>query len=77
MIFFVDQEFPYVRREEEAEVLECFKDRIYNRNRKGYTSRDKKVNPIVALPGSPGIGKSTFLMHFPLYSGYTAFCGQH
>ena len=57
------------------EVLKSFKERSNNRQSE-YNSTSKEDNPVVALPGSPGIGKSTFLSRFPLNSGYITFAGQ-
>ena len=39
--------------------------------------RDKRSNPLIAIPGSPGIGKSTFLCHFPDSKAYTEYVGYN
>jgi hypothetical protein len=38
---------------------------------------DKMVNPLIAVPGSPGIGKSTFLCNFPLSDAYKTYAGPN
>jgi hypothetical protein len=75
LIYLVRPKFSYISREEEVEVLKSFKERSNNRQSE-YNSTSKEDNPVVALPGSPGIGKSTFLSRFPLNSGYITFAGQ-
>jgi hypothetical protein len=35
--------------------------------------KDKTNNPVIAIPGSPGIGKSTFMNHFPRCNEYQSF----
>ncbi len=35
------------------------------RERATMNSFDKSANPLITVPGSPGIGKSTFLNNFP------------
>ena len=39
--------------------------------------RDKSKNPLIATPGSPGIGKSTFLSHFPDSKAYKEYVGYN
>ena len=39
--------------------------------------RDKRSNPLIAIPGSPGIGKSTFLSHFPDSKAYKEYVGYN
>ena len=34
---------------------------------------DKMNNPLIAIPGSPGIGKSTFLSKFPASEQYKSY----
>jgi broad-specificity NMP kinase len=62
----------YVARENiDVKVVELIKER-QNRRMKVDISRrsDKLYNPLIAIPGSPGIGKSTFFAHFPESEAY-------
>ena len=34
---------------------------------------DKMLNPLIAIPGSPGSGKSTFIVHFPESAAYKQY----
>ena len=38
-----------------------------------YSGRDKEANPLITIPGSPGIGKSRFLLEFPDSAAYKAY----
>ena len=65
--------FPYERRyQEERDVVAKMARRQALRARK--SSEDKSSNPIIALPSSPGSGKSTFLVHFPSSTAYQEYC---
>jgi putative ribosome biogenesis GTPase RsgA len=48
---------------------------VVNLLRKRATSHtpDKSDNPLITLPGSPGIGKSTFLNNFPSSEQYMEY----
>ena len=55
--------FQYIPREYECNEVVKYMSARQNKRKKG--SEDKSCNPLIAIPGSPGIGKSTFLTHFP------------
>jgi len=62
---FVNEYLPYRRRTfEENKVVRCMMKRQTLRKQE-YTSTDKMNNALIAIPGSPGIGKSSFLAHLP------------
>ena len=70
----VTESFPYFPRLAEARcVVEHMKSRqtILSTEK----SDDKSRNPLIAIPGSPGIGKSTFLCHFPESDAYKEYIG--
>jgi hypothetical protein len=74
----VAEKFNYLIREDETkEVIDAFVYRKEMRRNAGDEfAQDKCNNPLTALPGSPGIGKSTFLTHFPLSKNYLSFAGS-
>ena len=65
----ISKEFlPYQERKStNAKIIALFD------NRKQIWDNDKMVNPLVAIPGSPGSGKSTFLVHFPESEEYKKY----
>jgi len=60
----LQQYFVYEQRPEAATVISHFRDRQDNRATSD-NPNDKRVNPLVAIPGSKGSGKSAFLVNFP------------
>jgi len=38
---------------------------------------DKTVNPLIAVPGAPGICNSKFLVHLPQSDEYIQCCGEN
>lgn len=61
----VQEHLQYVPRDHTAEtVVKLFEKRQKERSSEPATSMDKSNNPFIALPGLPGLGKSTFLAHF-------------
>jgi hypothetical protein len=66
------QSFPYEERNSETNNVCLFMERR-QKDRRGEPSRDKMNNPIIAISGSPGCGKSTFLANFPMSSQYLAY----
>ena len=70
----VAQEFPYIGRDAEAEDVVQFMEARQGLRQSGSESlSDKAKNPLIALPGSPGVGKSTFLVHFPITAAYRRY----
>ena len=70
----VDETFKYISRDvEDRCVVECMRARQALQNI--LKSDDKSRNPLIAIPGSPGIGKSTFLCHFPESDAYKEYIG--
>jgi hypothetical protein len=68
------------RDTENSELVECLKERIVWRegpgeggHRENRVKYDKSLNPLTALPASPGSGKSTFLVHFPASPEWAKF----
>jgi len=70
----VDEFFKYEEREVESTlVVNDFKRR--QKERSASTKKaNKSINPVVAIPGAPGSGKSTFLAHFPDSKEYLKYC---
>jgi len=72
----------YVDRQSDCEAIihamKCRKlNRIaFNNSEDLRRKMDKKMNPLIALPGAPGSGKSTFLVHLPLSKEYSEYCGE-
>jgi len=71
----VNEYFTYIPRESESTNIVNFMK--IHREERSMDSRpkDKMNNPLIAVPGAPGSGKSTFLSHFPssvAYSEYVA-----
>jgi hypothetical protein len=67
----VTQKLSYQERPEEASrVCVLFGTRQEMRKKDPLGASDKANNPLVALPGSPGSGKSTFLVNFPSSEEY-------
>ena len=74
----VAQKFRYRPRDKEAQqVVECMKRRQLARAKNVLRAYDKILNPLIAVPGSPGIGKSTFLAHFPESEAYKTYLGPN
>jgi len=70
-VIVADDFFPYVPRDGAAlAVVSYLTERQTMRNAKACLTykADKTNNPLVAILGSPGSGKSTFLTHFPASS---------
>ena len=67
---------PYRDRSDEAErVVRALKSRCADRV--GVEDpRDKTLNPLITIPGSPGSGKSTFFAHFPESTAFQTFLGS-
>ena len=64
--------FDYIPRDiESAEVVKYMVKR--QKLRMTRNQFDKISNPLIAVPGSPGIGKSAFLCHFPESSQYKEY----
>lgn len=72
----VKEYFPYFEREEESKVIV---DLMIKRqkDRQCPLKQDKMNNPLIAMPGSPGSGKSTFLIHFPQSAYYRKYAGNN
>ena len=45
--------------------------------RQQYYNADNTYNQLIAIPASPGIGKSTFLTHFPVSTAYQTYAAKH
>jgi hypothetical protein len=70
----VKQYLPYINREEaNKNIVNYFKERRKARS-DDTTGIDKSLNPLIAIPGSPGSGKSTFFVHFPDSNEYKDYC---
>jgi len=71
-----EERLTYIPRSREAsDVVTYMKYRLNKRDMTSGLPSDKLNNPIIAVPGCPGIGKSTFLQHFPSsdeYKNYVA-----
>jgi hypothetical protein len=68
----VNEQFPYVSRPKEEEaVVEAFVERQLARQQG--LPEDKQKNPLIAIPGSTGSGKSTFLQNFPSSQAYRTY----
>ena len=66
----VDEALNYMPRNHTASrVVNSFTNR-FNLRRAAKNSKDKRVNFLTTLPGIPGSGKSTFLVHFPFSKEY-------
>jgi hypothetical protein len=71
----VEQSFKYVERKQTSEIVKLFQVRVEKRRSlTTHNPKDKIINPLIAIPGAPGIGKSTFLVNFPLSDQYQSFC---
>jgi hypothetical protein len=72
----VEEFIEYVERNRESDLIA---DLMANRQRtrknqlKPY---DKNINPLIAIPGSPGSGKSTFLAHLPGSTAMMNYYGE-
>ena len=72
------QHFKYLPRDREAnEVVKHMVERQQYRDKAEAAAGDKIVNPLIAVPGSPGIGKSSFLSYFPLSDAYKSYAGPN
>jgi hypothetical protein len=74
----VDQGITFNAASRESEARDVAKDmRKRNQIRANVADKmaacDKIINPLVALPGSPGSGKSTFLVHLPESAAYQQY----
>jgi hypothetical protein len=65
------EHFPYLSRPKEEEVAQAFTDRQLDRQRGA--PKEKIIIPVIAIPGSPGSGKSTFLKNFPISQAYRSY----
>eukprot|EP01031_Cornospumella_fuschlensis_P026170 gene26170-31600_t len=72
----VDEYFPFRDRETEARVIvkRMLERQKYRAEAKA--PMDKRCNPMVFIPGSPGIGKSAFLVHFPESEAFQTYVSQ-
>lgn len=69
----LNQYFPYEERAEAATLVDHLRQRQDDRAAAGHagqddepqSAQDKRINPLLAIPGSKGSGKSTFLVHLP------------
>eukprot|EP01031_Cornospumella_fuschlensis_P026496 gene26496-32020_t len=69
----VKEKLPYIERSvETSAVVKYMRDRQSMRREEG-PARNKMNNPLIAIPGSPGVGKSTFLAHFPNSAAYQQY----
>eukprot|EP01041_Mallomonas_annulata_P011375 gene11375-23811_t len=66
----VDESWTYIPREQESREIVSLMDSRRENRKMAQIASDKKWNPLIAIPGSPGTGKSTFLTYF---SDSTAF----
>ena len=66
--------FDYSNRELESSNLVDF---LAKRRACAQAVHDKTKNTLNAIPGSPGIGKSAFLAHFPESSAYLSYLKAH
>jgi len=67
----VDEYFSYISRDDEAtNVVNLKRDRQEKRLFDAKESNDMRNNPLIVVPGNPGSGKSTFLIHFPASQAY-------
>ena len=72
----VEECLPYRDRSGEAErVVQELKNRCAARG-KAKNPKDKVHNPLIAIPGSPGSGKSSFFAHFPESTAFQSFLGS-
>lgn len=72
----VREHFDYMERLTESKlVVNSFLTRQHDRSHRN-TSADKSINRLVAIPAAPGLGKSTFLVHFPNSKCYQEYCGN-
>ena len=62
------------RTEDDAKVVSHMKERR-SRRKKANGPNDKSYNRLIAIPGSPGSGKSTFLARFPMSNAWREFVG--
>eukprot|EP01041_Mallomonas_annulata_P012019 gene12019-25181_t len=70
--YIVEEKLKFIPSESVAnEIVKCMEERQKRRN-DGQGS-DKRNNPLLALIGSPGMGKSTFLTHFPESEAYKRY----
>ena len=68
--------FNQASRENEAgELVKAMRYRYQNRANavSARNAEDKKHNPLIAIPGSPGSGKSTFVVQFPESAAYKQY----
>eukprot|EP01031_Cornospumella_fuschlensis_P025254 gene25254-30497_t len=66
---------PIEREGEAKREVDIMLFRQVERSRFG-GSHDKSDNPLIAIPGSPGVGKSTFLVHLPDSQPYKEYLAQ-
>ena len=72
----VDEVFKFIPRPIEfAQVCNYFGFRV-NCRKMSKLPKDKRNNRVVAIPGSPGIGKSSFLTHFPESQEYYEYLNK-
>ncbi|KAJ1426028.1 hypothetical protein B484DRAFT_431920 [Ochromonadaceae sp. CCMP2298] len=66
--------FNQAPRESEAEgVVKDMRNRYQNRADRAGAADDKQNNPLIAIPASPGSGKSTFIVQFPASAAYNQY----
>ena len=65
--------FEYIPREYECDEVVRYMRQRMNARKNTVNKEDKMINPLIAIPGSPGIGKSTFLSKFPASEQYKSY----
>jgi hypothetical protein len=76
--FFVTERIPYepdIREKSMERVVHHLRVRQQERATAGFLATDKACNPLIAVAGSSGVGKSTFLAHLAESKAYVRYCG--
>mmetsp|Transcript_12603 Transcript_12603/g.20961 ORF Transcript_12603/g.20961 Transcript_12603/m.20961 type:complete len:422 (+) Transcript_12603:161-1426(+) len=73
----VNQAFPYIERVEDAEMVTKSLVGRFTQRAQAEERTDKIINHLTALPGAPGIGKSTFMVHYPESESYKQYCQEY
>ena len=70
----VKESIKYIERKKESNLIaDLLTHRQGLRNEDPCQSMDKNINPLIAVPGSPGSGKSTFLAHLAESAAMTTY----
>ena len=65
---------PASRESEAEEIVKAMQHRYQKRAATHErAAMDKMLNPLISIPGSPGSGKSTFIVHFPESAAYKQY----